>query len=58
MTVEAGDLLYIPQFWFAHMQLLDRDDACLLLHLPSTHKLRAHTCIPLQVCLFPHHERW
>ncbi|KAK9814645.1 hypothetical protein WJX72_009229 [[Myrmecia] bisecta] len=44
-----GELLYVPPFWFAHVQQLEAVTATLVFHMHQGARLRAKDCIPLQV---------
>ncbi len=48
-TLEPGQVLYVPQYWMAHTQLMDDNTISLVVRLDSRAKLRAPECIALQV---------
>ena len=39
--LEPGDLLYVPAYWHRHVQLLESENACLLVSVGTGHRTRA-----------------
>lgn len=49
--LKPTEVLYVPQYWFAHVQVLENDASWVVLDLKSDAKLRSSDCIALQVTL-------
>ncbi|GMH34419.1 hypothetical protein BSKO_02253 [Bryopsis sp. KO-2023] len=47
--LQPGEVLFVPQFWFAHSQSLDDFNTSLTFHFDPCSRLRAEDCILLQV---------